>query len=493
MIWNNIVILVYFVLMALLCLYGIHRYYLMYLYCKYYKNRSRLPQYEWQDKPFPFITIQLPIFNEVYVVERLIDSVCRMDYPAEQLEIHVLDDSSDDTQIIAQRKIEEWQNKGINIIYHHRDKREGFKAGALAKGLEFAKGEFIVIFDADFSPSADFIKKLLPYFKDEKIGMVQARWEHINENYSFLTKLQAIFLDAHFIIEQTARNRSGKFFNFNGTAGMWRKQAIIDGGGWQQDTLTEDLDLSYRAQLAGWKFLFIPEVVCPAELPVEISAFKTQQRRWGKGAVQTGKKMLPKIWKSQLPVSVKLEATMHLFAHLGYLAMFILSLIIVPSVWIIGGFNWKKFLMLELPIFLISTVPVARYFIFSQSEVNSLRETTKKKVNMLFYAPSLIAMGIGISLSNAIAVFEAIANKKTAFQRTAKYRIECKKDRWSDKYYRAKFNVLPFIEFFLALYLGVGIWHAFITHSWGLLPFLLLFFFGFSSVGTLSLMHSAKR
>ena len=264
--------------------------------------------------------MQLPVFNERYVVERLIDAVCRLDYPKERLEIQVLDDSTDDTgEIVRRSKWMRLQEKGFWIERLHRQDRTGFKAGALAAGLLRAKGELIAIFDADFVPPADFLYKTLPWFQKPTIGMVQTRWGHLNESYSLLTWIQSIFLDGHFLIEHTARNRSGAFFNFNGTAGIWRRQAIETSGGWQHDTLTEDLDLSYRAQMKGWRFMYLPDVVCPAELPVDINAFKTQQNRWTMGASQTAKKMLPTIWRSPLPLKVKVEATFHLTACAGYL------------------------------------------------------------------------------------------------------------------------------------------------------------------------------
>ena len=293
----------------------------MYLYFRYYKWAKPMAVPELPTE-LPMVTVQLPVYNERYVVERLIDTVSRFDYPRERLEIQVLDDSTDDTWQIAAARVAHLKSEGFFIEHLRRQDRTGFKAGALEAGLARASGEFIAIFDADFTPPAHFLKQTLPWFQNAGIGMVQTRWGHLNENYSLLTWIQSIFLDGHFLIEHTARNRSGALsFNFNGTAGVWRREAIETSGGWQHDiaVVTEDLDLSYRAQMKGWKFMYMPDLVCPAELPVDINAFKTQQNRWTMGAIQTAKKMLPTIWKSPLPLKVKVEATFHLTACVGYL------------------------------------------------------------------------------------------------------------------------------------------------------------------------------
>src|SRR4051795_2663717 len=290
---ETLILVCYFFVLSILAIYGWHRYYLVYLYMK---NRDRVPS-ETLPPPtleqMPRVTIQLPIYNEMYVADRLIDAVCEMDYPRALLEIQVLDDWPDEQREIAELAVRRHAARGFDIKYLHRVDRTGYKAGALEAGLRVAKGAFIAIFDADFIPGKDFLRQTLPHFTDPKIGMVQARWGHINQDYSLLTKIQSILLDAHFVLEHGGRHRSGAFFNFNGTAGIWRRTAIESAGGWQHDTLTEDLDLSYRAQLRGWRFLFLPNVVAPAELPVEMTAFKTQQARWAKGLIQTGRKILP--------------------------------------------------------------------------------------------------------------------------------------------------------------------------------------------------------
>src|SRR6476646_974315 len=298
---ETLILVLYFFVLSILAIYGWHRYYLVYLYMK---NRDKLPAAlpPLAVADLPRVTIQLPIYNEMYVADRLIDTVCEMDYPRELLEIQVLDDSTDETTDIAELAVRRHAARGFDIKYLHRVDRRGYKAGALEAGLKAAKADYIAIFDADFIPPTDFLRKTLPHFTDAKVGMVQARWGHINQDYSLLTKIQSILLDAHFVLEHGGRNRAGCFFNFNGTAGIWRRDAIYDGGGWQHDTLTEDLDLSYRAQLAGWRFIFLPDVVAPAEVPVEMNSFKSQQHRWAKGSIQTCVKLLPRILRSNQPL-----------------------------------------------------------------------------------------------------------------------------------------------------------------------------------------------
>src|SRR5882757_6581498 len=308
--------------------YGVHRYFIIYLFLK---NRKREPVPDRQFEQLPKVTVQLPIFNEIYVVERLLRSVSELDYPRELLQIQVLDDSTDDTREIVSSCAEELRQRGFNVQRIHRVDRTGFKAGALAVGLEAADGEFVCILDADFVPQPDLLKRTIHFFTDPKIGMIQTRWGHLNRGYSLLTRMQAIFLDGHLLLEQTARSRSGRFFNFNGTAGLWRKSCIVNAGGWHYDTLTEDLDLSYRAQMAGWQFIYLPDVTVPAELPVDINGFKSQQHRWTKGSIQTCKKLLAAVWKAPLPLLIKLEATAHLTSNFGYLLLVFLCLLILPQ------------------------------------------------------------------------------------------------------------------------------------------------------------------
>src|SRR6266516_1427355 len=309
---ETITLATYFFVLIVLAIYGWHRYYLVYLYMR---NRDKEPRADAPPNPLPVVTIQLPLYNEMYVADRLIESVCAIAYSPALLEIQVLDDSTDETQSIAELAVRRYAVQGIDIKYYHRANRTGFKAGALEAGLKLARGEFIAIFDADFIPAPDFLDRLMPHFTDPQVGMVQARWGHINQDYTLLTKIQSILLDGHFVLEHGGRNRSGRFFNFNGTAGAWRRTAIDDAGGWPHDTLTEDLDLSYRAQLRGWRFVFVPELIAPAEVPVEMNAFKSQQHRWAKGSIQTCRKLLPTILRSNLPLSIKIEAFFHLTAN----------------------------------------------------------------------------------------------------------------------------------------------------------------------------------
>ena len=340
------IMLPYFLVMAILAMYGLHRYALVY---HYFKNRKNVPGPPLPVAEWPKVTVQLPIYNERYVIERLIETVAQFDYPRELLDIQVLDDSTDQTQQVARDCVERHQALGIPITYIHRDNREGFKAGALQEGLKSATGEFVAIFDADFIPPADFLRRTVPYFTNSRIAMVQTRWSYVNRNYSQLTEVEAILLDGHFAIEHSARFRSGLFFNFNGTAGIWRRCAIEDAGGWQHDTLTEDTDLSYRAQIRGWKFLYLPEIDCPSELPVEMNAFKSQQARWAKGLMQTAKKILPQMMRSDAPPKAKAEAFFHLTANISYPLMVFLSIILLPAMIVRFYQGWFQVLLIDLP------------------------------------------------------------------------------------------------------------------------------------------------
>ena len=335
----------YFFVLIILGMYGWHRFFLVREYTKH-KDRAAGPVPHVADDAWPMVTVQLPFYNEMYVIERLIDSVAAFDYPKDKLEIQILDDSTDETTQIAELAAERLAARGFIVSYLHRTDRTGYKAGALEKGLDVAKGEFISIFDADFVPEADFLKKTVPYFiGNPKLALVQARWGHLNHDYSLLTRIQAVMLDGHFILEHGGRNRAGCFFNFNGTAGVWRREAIPDAGGWRHDTLTEDLDLSYRAQIKGWKFLFVPQVVAPAEVPVEMNSFKSQQHRWAKGSIQTCKKVLPNLLRADLPLKVKMEAFFHLTANFNYVLMLALSLLMFPAMIVRYEMGWSEMLL----------------------------------------------------------------------------------------------------------------------------------------------------
>src|SRR5437867_5210300 len=431
--------------------YGVHRYFIIYLYLK---NRKRAPVPARYFEQLPKVTIQLPIFNEVYVAERLLRSVSELDYPRKLLQIQVLDDSTDETREITASCAEELRRRGFNVQRIYRVDRTGFKAGALAVGLEAADGEFVCILDADFVPQPDLLKRTIHFFADPKIGMIQTRWGHLNRGYSLLTRMQAIFLDGHLLLEQTARSRSGRFFNFNGTAGLWRKSCIQGAGGWQHDTLTEDLDLSYRAQLAGWRFVFLPDVVTPAELPVDMNGFKSQQHRWTKGSIQTCKKLLPRIWQSNLPMPIKLEATGHLVSNFAYLLLACLVVLLHPST---GGpqSGWVRTLLIDVPIFLTASVSVAVFYICAQRELYP--RTWMKEIMLL---PCLLALGVGLSLNNARAVLEAVFNHKSDFTRTPKYGIERKSQPWRNCRYMPLKSVLPVAEMFFAVYFTYFVWYA---------------------------------
>ena len=481
MTWVEVLFLAtYFLVLLVLSVYGSHRYVMAYLYYKY-KGNLAAPKGRFSEQPR--VTIQLPVFNEMYVVERLIDAVARIDYPRDRLEIQVLDDSTDETQGIARAKVDRLRRDGIDISYLHRDNRQGFKAGALQEGLKVARGELVAVFDADFVPTPDFLKRSVDYFTDEKIGMVQVRWEHLNREYSHLTQAQAIFLDGHFVIEHTARNRSGRFFNFNGTAGVWRRSTIEDAGGWQHDTLTEDLDLSYRAQLKGWQFVYLPDVVSPAEVPVEMNAFKSQQHRWAKGSVQTARKLLPRILKSDLPRAVKVEAFFHLTANFTYPLMILLTVLMPVSMVIRFKHGWYEVLMLDLPFFWTATMSVVFFYIASQREIGM---PVWQRVK---YLPFIMALGIGMCVNQSKAVIEALVGYETGFTRTPKTGMKGRDQSFRKSKYRMLLTAQPLLELALGAYLTSAVWFALDKGVWFSLPFLLLFQWGFFYVGLVSLLQ----
>jgi cellulose synthase/poly-beta-1,6-N-acetylglucosamine synthase-like glycosyltransferase len=475
---SDLLLACYFAVLVTLAIFGAHRYRMVYLY---FRHRRRKPKHPLSLEALPRVTVQLPIFNELYVVERLIDSVSRLDYPADRLEIQVLDDSTDETSDVARAAVTKHRARGVDIHYVHRADRSGFKAGALAAGLERATGELVAIFDADFVPEPGFLRESVPYFEDPSIGMVQARWGHVNAEYSALTRVQAVLLDAHFVLEHGGRNRADCFFNFNGTAGIWRRRTIEEAGGWQHDTLTEDMDLSYRAQLRGWRFLFLPELVVPAELPVSMNAFKTQQRRWSKGSIQTARKLLPRILASPLPLPVKIESLFHLTANLAYPLMVLLSLLMFPSMLVRFDMGLSEMLLFDVPLFLLATASVTSFYVVSQRE---LYADWKKRLEVL---PMLLAIGIGMCVSNARAVVEALAGRETEFVRTPKYRIESRADDWRRKKYRSLDRFLPLVELGLALYFTLTVVYAATHQIYGSIPFLLLFQAGFLYTGARSL------
>ncbi len=472
-------------MLVILACYGIHRYALVY---RYFKNRHRVPGPPPEMERWPRVTVQLPIYNERYVIERLVEAVAQFDYPRELLEIQVLDDSTDETQQVARDCVERHQRLGVNISYVHRDNREGFKAGALQEGLAVSTGEFVAIFDADFIPPADFLRRTVPYFADTKLAMAQTRWSYINRDYSALTEVEAILLDGHFVIEHCARFRSGLFFNFNGTAGIWRRSAIEDAGGWQHDTLTEDTDLSYRAQLRGWRFLYLPDIDCPSELPVEMNAFKSQQARWAKGLMQTAKKILPRVLTANIPGAVKTEAVFHLTGNISYPLMVFLSMILLPAMIVRFYQGWFQVLAIDLPLFLASTCSISAFYLTAE---RALYPKTWKRT--FLYLPFVMAVGIGLSVRNALAVLEAIVGVKSEFVRTAKYRVEggaAEQHNWSKKKYHNRAGWMPFAEVFLGLYFAGTVVYAIQNENYATVPFLLLFVWGYLYTGLMSLAQT---
>ena len=480
--FDAIVLLPYFAVMILLSFYGLHRYALCYHYFKFRRNYRPGPPRHFTE--LPLVTVQLPIFNEQFVIDRLIEAVCAMEYPRQKLEIQVLDDSTDETQGVASSIVDRYAALGHNIVYLHRSNRHGFKAGALGEGLKVAKGEFIAIFDADFVPPQDWLMKVIHHFAEPEIGMAQTRWTHLNRNYSMLTQIEAILLDGHFVLEHGARARAGEFFNFNGTAGMWRRQAISDGGGWQHDTLTEDTDLSYRSQMAGWKFKYLPDIECPSELPIEMTAFKTQQARWAKGLIQTAIKILPRVWRSNSPRRNKIEAVYHLTANLSYPLMVIMSALLIPAMICRFYQGWFQMLLIDVPLFTASSLSIAVFYLMSQRE---LYPKTWKRT--FYYLPFLMAVGIGLTVTNTKAVIEALLGIKSAFVRTPKYRVARKGEKSQAAKYRKRLKLAPWIELLLGCYFMAAIIYTFINHNYFTAPFLILFVVGYWYTGLMSLLQ----
>jgi cellulose synthase/poly-beta-1,6-N-acetylglucosamine synthase-like glycosyltransferase len=479
------VVAAYYATLFILSIYGAHRYYLLHLYYRHGPGRRQPPALP---DPLPRITVQLPIYNERYVVKRLIGAACALDYPADRLEIQVLDDSADDTRLIAAEAIDALRRSGRDIMHLCRGSRTGFKAGALAYGLERAKGELIAVFDADFVPPPSFLLDLVRHFGDPRVGMVQARWGHLNREYSVLTRIQSIYLDGHFVIEHAARHRAGCFFNFNGTGGVWRRSCIESSGGWQCDTLTEDLDLSYRAQLKGWKFVFLPGVVAPAELPADPDAFKTQQHRWTLGSIQSGRKILPVLLRARLPLKVKTEAFFHLTNNSAYALMVLLGILIVPAVLARPRLGLENLVYLDLPLFLLSTLSVSTFYICAQ------REIRERWFSSLAYLPFLMSLGIGVSLNNARAVIGGLSGRRMEFLRTPKHSLEGTAGDWRRSTYRGlRRRAWTAVEMLLGIYFTCASACAIITGNVAVLPFFLLFQLGYLYTSFLSLAQVVRR
>ncbi len=485
---STLILFLYFLVLLILGVFGLHRYAMVYLYQRHRDNKAPLRAIRQEIEP-PRVTVQLPLFNEMYVVERLIESVAAISYPRDRLEVQVLDDSTDKTTAIAESAVARARARGVDITLIHRDLRAGFKAGALQNGLEVAKGDFILIFDADFIAPPDLLEKSLGHFEDARVGMVQARWGHVNRDCSLLTELQSIMLDGHFILEHGGRNRGGRFFNFNGTAGIWRKAAILDAGGWEHDTLTEDLDLSYRAQMRGWRFVFLEDLVCPAELPVDVNAFKNQQARWAKGSTQVCLKLLPRILASDLSLKIKIEASFHLTANFAYPLMLLLSLLMFPALVIRYEMGLLDMLLIDVPLFAGATASVCSFYAFAQRQIHAEGIWRRR----LKFLPGVLALGVGLSVGNARAVIEGLVGRKSEFVRTPKLGMLGSTGNRRMKSYRGPGNWLPWIELSLALYFTETAIYAATHGLWGSLPFALIFLAGYLYTSLLSLLQGIER
>jgi cellulose synthase/poly-beta-1,6-N-acetylglucosamine synthase-like glycosyltransferase len=474
-----LVISLYMVVLSILGLYGFHRGLLLYLYWRH-KNDAPTPPRHFDE--LPVVTVQLPMFNEMYVAERLLEGVAAIDYPKDKLEIQVLDDSTDETTEIARKKADELRARGYDVSFRHRTNRQGFKAGALEEGLSEAKGDYVMVFDADFVPTPSILHDLVHHFTDPKVGMVQARWGHLNRDYSVLTRVQSMMLDGHFVVEHIARNRSGRFFNFNGTAGIWRRSTIIDAGGWQHDTLTEDMDLSFRAQLRGWQFVYVPTALAPAEIPCEMNSFKGQQFRWAKGSAQTTKKLFWTVLKADLPLKVKIECMFHLTNNFAYLFLVILAALQLPNLLMRQHMNKPELLLLDVPLFFTTCISIVVFYLTTHKALyGSLRDAVKR-------LPLMMAISIGLSINNARAVLEGLLGMESDFVRTPKHGVQSKSDGWAKKRYRAKMmNLSTFVEIGFGLYIVATMAWALATGLWLNIPFLVLFMVGFLYVGGLSL------
>ena len=466
----------YFGILLLLSVYGVHRYETVRRYIKYGKNlRGTAPH---KFKRLPKVTIQLPLYNERFVVERLIQSVTQIDYPRELLQIQVLDDSTDETHPYTERLCNEYRASGLPIEYRHRTNRRGFKAGALQEGLETATGEFIAIFDADFIPPSDFLIRTVDFFTDPEVGVVQTRWSYLNKEYSILTQVEAMLLDGHFVLEHGARCGSGLFFNFNGTAGILRRKMIDDAGGWQHETLTEDSDLSYRAQLNGWRFVYVPSVDCPSELPVETYGFQVQQARWAKGLTQVAKKLLPRIWKADLPLRVKLEAFMHLTPNISYPLMIVVSMLMLPVMIIRFYMGMFQMVLIDLPLIIASFWSISAFYLYAQRELYP-----KSWWKSIAFLPMLMAAGVALTVSNSKGVIEALLGIQSSFARTAKYAIGAHKIEKKPLAYHRRSGWLPYVEIAIGSYFVYMIDFAIQTLNFFAVPFLLLFVCGYFWAG----------
>ncbi len=479
---QDVIIGTYFMSLTILFIFGSSGFVMIYYYMKHRKQIQEVPA---ELGSYPLVTIQLPLYNEFYVIERLIDATCLMEYPQDRFEIQVLDDSTDETVDVVSARVAHYRSLGFDIKHVRRTNRSGYKAGALKEGLVTARGEFIAVFDADFVPKPDFLVDTLPYFfANQAIGLVQTRWEHLNSDYSFLTRVQAMALDGHFVIEQNVRNKAGFFINFNGTGGIWRKTCILDAGNWESDTLTEDLDLSYRAQLKGWKFKFLNDVTSPAELPSEINALKSQQFRWTKGAIETARKILPRVWKSDLPLEKKIHATFHLTNNIVFPFIMLAGILNVPLIFIKHQGGYENYFTV-MSVFVFAFIGSFLFYLYSQKDV--YHDWQRR---MLLF-PLFMAGSMGFAVNNTKAVMEGLFKKKSEFVRTPKYSVVDKNDNWTDKKYALmKFDYTVLLEIALAIYCLFGVAASIYYLELAAVPFQLLFSLGFGFVAWLSIKHA---
>jgi cellulose synthase/poly-beta-1,6-N-acetylglucosamine synthase-like glycosyltransferase len=476
----------YFTVLAILSVYGLHRYEIIHTYFKHRKKAMGEPPRRFEQ--LPKVTIQLPLYNERYVVERLIEEVVKIQYPRELLQIQVLDDSTDDTAAFAEALVERYRALGYPIDYVHRTNRHGFKAGALQEGMEKASGELMAVFDADFLPPADFLMKTVHYFADPNVGVVQTRWSYTNRDYNFLTEVEAMLLDGHFILEHGARSRAGYFFNFNGTAGILRRKMIDDAGGWQHDTLTEDSDLSYRAQLKGWRFVYLPGLECASELPVDMHGFQVQQSRWAKGLTQVAKKLVPAIWRADVPARVKAEAILHLTPNISYPLMIVISALMLPVMIVRFYMGIWQMLFIDLPLIAASFWSISLFYVVAHRELYP--RNWKRSIMLL---PMLMAVGVGLTIINTRAVLEALFGVETSFVRTPKFAIGGDRPvNLATRKYRRRSGWLPYAEILVGTYFLAMTAFAIESYNYLTIPFLALFVFGYYWAGFGTLYQEQK-
>src|SRR5690554_150679 len=496
MILESIIIVIYSIALLLIFLYALAQLNLLFNYLKARKQQQNALVFDFtKEEEIPFVTIQLPVYNELYVMERLLDNIALIDYPQDKLEIQVLDDSTDESFKTTAEHIQRLQQTGLDIKHISRTNRVGFKAGALKVGLKTAKGEFIAIFDADFLPDKDWLKNTIPYFKDPEIGVVQTRWGHLNRDYSILTRVQAFALDAHFTLEQVGRNSKGHFINFNGTAGVWRKECIMDAGNWEGDTLTEDLDLSYRAQLKNWKFKYLEEIETPAELPVVISAARSQQFRWNKGGAENFQKMAKRVFLSpNIPFKTKVHGFLHLLNSTMFLNILIVAIFSIPILYIKNEYEHLKVYFFVMSFFVISTVIffVCYWHTYKTIYGGGIKGFIKYFASFFTF----FSVAMGFSLHNSIAVLEGHFRKKSEFIRTPKFNLGDLNKSWKEnKYISKNISTNVILEGLLMLYFAFGMYSAFIVGDqggdFGLFPFHLMLFLGFGFVFFKSLTSKA--